>query len=206
MTPPTTLDAMWRAFRALVRAEMAETRYHGLYDYVVTDASDTTVSARPVDASLGLPPVARIVTAGGLVGATARATSGARCVLAFLDGTPTKPIIISLDGPNERTAIDVTDRLTLADGGSGDGVIRQSDTVCLGYFLVDPTTNIIYRSPPELGPLLTVYVPWWKVTAAADVIWCASNPATPTVPPPPGTPGTAWNAAHISASSLVRCG
>jgi hypothetical protein len=204
MSDPTAADRLLRAFRVLTASTLPEERFHGLYEYVVTGSSEGTVDARPADPSMGLPDLGDVPILPSAAGELVTAEVDSMCAIMFLDGKPTKPRCVSIEGPADTTRIYAGDMYLGAS--SSLGVARETDPICLGYFCADTTTNTIYRSPPELGPLLTVYVPWWKVTAVADVYWCvATNPATPTVPPPPGTPGTPLLGIISDGSSRVRC-
>ena len=59
MSAPTTLDRMWAAFRLLVRAELHELGYLGMYTYVVRGSTMGYVDAEPASQTLGLPSVTR---------------------------------------------------------------------------------------------------------------------------------------------------
>lgn len=204
MSDPTAADRLLRAFRVLTASALPEERFHGLYEYVVTGSSEGTVDARPADPSMGLPDLGDVPILPSAAGEFVTAEVDSMCAIMFLDGKPTKPRCVSIEGPADTTRIYAGDMYLGAS--SSLGVARETDPICLGYFCADTTTNTIYRSPPELGPLLTVYVPWWKVTSVADVYWCvAKNQATPTVPPPPGTPGTPLLGIVNDGSSRVRC-
>jgi hypothetical protein len=204
MSDPTAADRLLRAFRVLTASALPEERFHGLYEYVVTGSSEGTVDARPADPSMGLPDLGDVPILPSAAGEFVTAETDSMCAIMFLDGKPTRPRCVSIEGPADTTRIYAGDMYLGAS--SSLGVARETDPICLGYFCADTTTNTIYRSPPELGPLLTVYLPWWKVTSVADVQWCtATNPATPTVPPPPGTPGTPLLGIISDGSSRVRC-
>lgn len=204
MSEPTAADRLLRALRVLIPSTMPEARFHGLYEYIVTGSSEGTVDARPADPSMGLPDLGDVPILPSPMGELVTANTGSACAIMFLDGKPTKPRCVSIEGPSDIVRAYADDMYLGAS--SSLGVARETDPVCLGYFCADTTNNTIYRSPPELGPLLTVYVPWQKVASVADVYWCvATNPATPTVPPPPGTPGTAVMGIVNDGSSRVRC-
>jgi hypothetical protein len=95
MTNPDTDDRLMAAIRALIRAEMAETRYLGRYDYTIVAATFTTASATPTDASSGMPAVANAPLLS-LQGLTNEPTPGTACIVDFLDGNPAKPVVTSL--------------------------------------------------------------------------------------------------------------
>lgn len=203
MSDPTAADRLLRAFRVLTASALPE-RFHGLYEYVVTGSSEGTVDARPADPSMGLPDLGDVPILPSAAGEFVTAEVDSMCAIMFLDGKPTKPRCVSIEGPADTTRIYAGDMYLGAS--SSLGVARETDPICLGYFVKDTTTNTIYRSPPELGPLLTVYTQWWKVTSVSDVYWCvATNPATPPAPPPPGTPGTPLLGIVNDGSSRVRC-
>jgi len=199
------------AFRAIFEGLDPDRPFRGQSEYRVTSRSGDRVGLEPVRVSTGMPELSRVVARPGLPGCKGGAAVGSRVLVAFADSSPARPYVCGYEDADgsgfvpTTLVLDASSSIKLGDGAT-KGVARDGDDVCLGYFCGDPTTNIIYRSPPELGPLLTVYLPWWKVTAVADVQWCtATNPATPTVPPPPGTPGTALMGIINEASSLVKC-
>jgi len=199
------------AFRAIFEGLAPDRPFRGQSEYRVTSRSGDRVGLEPVRVSTGMPDLSRVVARPGLPGCKGGAAVGSRVLVAFADSSPARPYVCGYEDADgsgfvpTTLVLDASSSIKLGDGAT-KGVARDGDDICLGYFCGDPTTNIIYRSPPELGPLLTVYLPWWKVTAVADVQWCtATNPATPTVPPPPGTPGTALMGIINEASSLVKC-
>lgn len=178
--------------------------YRTTWEYRVTGRSGKRLDVEPVRASTGMPALTRVSVRPGLAGCDADVPTGQRVALVFLDADPSRPVVVSFEPADGQNFVPPVMRL--AEGTAGQGVIRKSDEILLGYFCKDPSTNIIYQSPASLGPLATIYVPWWKVTSAADVTWClATNPASP-FPPPPGTPGTPLAAYHTTSSAKVRCG
>lgn len=200
-----------QAFGAILEALDPDRKFRGQAEYRVTSRSGDRVALEPVRVSTGMPNLARVVARPGLPGCKGGAAIGSRVLVAFADSSPARPYVCGYEDADgagfvpTTLVLDASSSIKLGDGAT-KGVARDGDDICLGYFVKDTTTNTIYRSPPELGPLLTVYTPWWKVTSVADVSWCtATNPATPTVPPPPGTPGTALMGIINEASSLVKC-
>lgn len=200
-----------QGFRAIVDQLDPDRAFRGQSEYRVTSRSGDRVGLEPVRVSTGMPELTRVVARPGLPGCKGGAAIGSRVLVAFADSSPARPYVCGYEDADgsgfvpTTLVLDASSSIKLGDGAT-KGVARDGDDVCLGYFCKDSTTNTIYRSPPELGPLLTVYTQWQKVSAVADVYWCtATNPATPTVPPPPGTPGTALTGTIIEASSLVKC-
>lgn len=101
MTPPTTLDRLWRAFRDLVRAELAEVRYLGIYEYVITASSSGYIDARPADPGLHLPALSRVPLLPSVLAVAATGTVGSTCAIAFLDGSPGRPVCVSLSAVDD---------------------------------------------------------------------------------------------------------
>lgn len=194
MSDPTILDRMWASFRALVRAELAELGYLGAYAYEVRGSSLGFVDVEPATTTAGLPSLLRVPVMPGLLAETVTAASGAQAVVMFIGGDPTRPVCVSVSEVTEARI-----------AGGTPAVARVDDTICLGYFLWDSVLRILYRSPPELGPLLTVYVPWGTFGSGTDLSATFLPVPTPTVPPPPGTPGTAWTGIVTTGSSIVGC-
>ena len=199
------------AFRAIFESCDPDRPFRGQSEYRVVSRSGDRVVLEPVRVSTGMPDLSRVVARPGLPGCKGGAAVGSRVLVAFADSSPARPYVCGYEDADgsgfvpTTLVLDASSSIKLGDGAT-KGVVRDGDDICLGYFVKETTNNTIYRSPPELGPLLTVYTPWWKVTAVADVHWCtATNPATPTIPPPPGTPGTALMGINIEASSLVKC-
>lgn len=194
MTPVSPLDRMWQAFRTLVRGELAELRFLGAYRYVVRGSSIGFVDVEPASQTLGLPSLGRVPVLPGVLGEQVTASSGASCVVVFLDGDPSLPRVVS---------VSAVDAAKVAAGTRG--IARLTDTIVLGYCLWDSITTTLYFSPAALGPTLTVYVPWAVFPAGTTLSLFLPNPSSP-IPPSPGTPGSAWSGQISSASTVVTCG
>lgn len=200
-----------QGFRAIIDQIDPDRAFRGQSEYRVTSRSGDRVGLEPVRVSTGMPELTRVVARPGLPGCKGGAAIGSRVLVGFADSSPARPYVCAYEDANgsgfvpTTLVLDASSSIKLGDGAT-KGVVRDGDDVCLGYFVKETTNNTIYRSPPELGPLLTVYTQWQKVTSVGDVYWCAAvNPASPTVPPPPGTPGTALMGIAVEASSLVKC-
>ena len=105
-------------------------------------------------------------------------------MISFIEADPSRPVVTGYEDAAgsgfvpTTLVIDASSSIKIGADAT-KGAARDGDDICLGYFVKETTNNTIYRSPPELGPLLTVYTQWQKVSAVADVYWCtATNPAT----------------------------
>lgn len=100
LIPPTTLDRILGYLRMLVRAEIPRLNFLGLYEYAVqspgpTTLQDGTVSTyevAPTDPTISLPGSKGIPLR--LSCSTATLQQGSLVVLAFLNGDPSKPVLI----------------------------------------------------------------------------------------------------------------
>lgn len=92
--PPTTLDRIMAYVRMLVRAELPRLSFLGVYEYVVqgVGAGGATYDIVPTDNTISLPGSKGVPLR--LSCATATLTQGSLVVLAFLNGDPSKPVLI----------------------------------------------------------------------------------------------------------------
>ena len=97
----TADDRLLEWFRELVRSVFPRMQYVGVFDYVITgvngEAPSFTCDVRPNDSGLGLPQLNAVATVASLSSMTATPSSGMACMVAFLDGNPTKPRIIGIE-------------------------------------------------------------------------------------------------------------
>ena len=98
---PTLDDRLLEWFRELVRSVFPRLQYIGVFDYVITgvngEAPSFTCDCAPNDADLGLPPLNAVVTVASISSMTATPSTGMACMVAFLDGNPTKPRIVGIE-------------------------------------------------------------------------------------------------------------
>jgi hypothetical protein len=92
------IDRLLASIRAIIRAEFSNYRFNGIYEYSIDSTDGTTVDASPVDTSIGLPHIAKVVLASDNIGSTSVPTVGKLCRVMFLNGSPTRPICVGCDG------------------------------------------------------------------------------------------------------------
>ena len=127
MSEPTAADRLLRALRVLIPSTMPEARFHGLYEYIVTGSSEGTVDARPADPSMGLPDLGDVPILPSPMGELVTANTGSACAIMFLDGKPTKPRCVSIEGPSDIVRAYADDMYLGAS--SSLGVARETDPV-----------------------------------------------------------------------------
>ena len=112
---PTTDDRVLAALRALLRAEFPQLTYLGVYEYVVHSTDGSTVDCIATDASVPLPSLAGVPIRSDVIGATVKPRVGGRCLIAFVNADPSRPIVVSSDPPPQLVEIgESTDFVALA--------------------------------------------------------------------------------------------
>lgn len=95
------IDRILDAIRAIVREEFPRARFSGLYQYGIKAVSgsppNVLIDCSPVDQTIGLPELVGLPMQPGISGITSIPSVGLGCVVAFLDGSPTKPIVLGVD-------------------------------------------------------------------------------------------------------------
>lgn len=92
-------DRALGAFLSLVRAELRHTDYHRILEYKINStASGGYVDIVPMRTKMGLPNLSNIPLRPGVPGGGGVPATGSSCLVAFLDGEPTRPVIVAYDG------------------------------------------------------------------------------------------------------------
>lgn len=99
-------DRLTQALASVVSAFTSHTRYFAIYEYEVAEADETKVSARPTDKTLGLPECTDVPMVSATSGFKAKLTPGVKVLLAFVNGSPSRPVIVSSDA--SKPALEVT--------------------------------------------------------------------------------------------------
>lgn len=98
---PPPSDRLLATIRAIIRAEDPVRSFRGIYEYTVQATNGTTVDCDATDTTISLPlhlakvPIRTSVT-GEAVNLPATVV-GLRCLVAFVNADPTRPVIIGLD-------------------------------------------------------------------------------------------------------------
>lgn len=135
-------DRLAGAVRALVRWFTRETAYHRLVEYRVVKVSSGLLDLRPVRASTGAPALVAVPMVHGVPGTSAEPQTGSTCLVVFVDGDPTRPMVVAYEGPTGAAyRPDVlsilADELTLGDSEMGVAnpagrFVRYGDSVTFG--------------------------------------------------------------------------
>jgi len=142
------LDRLMANIRRIVRSEFPNYTYQGIYEYSIQSVSDSLVDADPVDTSIGLPSIAKMPMRSSVLGEAVKPTVGNLCLVMFVNGVPSRPIVISCSGPNEEIEINATSTASIASsasivtiGGSGPPCARLGDTLLAGGMFAGTITS-----------------------------------------------------------------
>jgi hypothetical protein len=91
-------DRLLGPFRRLVRAAMRPTDYYRLAEYKVSKVDTGYLDIRPMRTGVGLPELTNVPTRAGVPGGGGDPVVGSSVLVAFADGVPTRPMIVSYDG------------------------------------------------------------------------------------------------------------
>jgi hypothetical protein len=153
----SSLDRFSRAMRSLIFAESPSAAFAGLSEYSVTAATGGTVNAEPTDPTLGLPPLTQLLLEPSVLGESATPAPGTLCLVQFVNGSPSRPEVVSVGPTVAAAAIDATGTLLIGTrasavnvGAAQAPVARENDTVAV--YLPDGT-EIVIAGTCSLGPV-----------------------------------------------------
>lgn len=143
-------DRLGRALRSFIRQQLARLFTYGMYEYSVTTSDGTTADMTPIDTTIPLPGLTGIPLR--LCGMTAKPAAGQKVILAFLNGDPTRPIVLSNDPKPTNAAVDASSALALGGSASTVSVGNGSATTTINGATVSlaggvsPSGQLTYAS------------------------------------------------------------
>jgi len=97
-------------------------KYRGTYEYRVVTLAGDRLNLQPVRVSTGMPDLARVPVSPGVAGAKSTLVPGARVLVAFVDATPARPMVVGHEDASGEgflplvAELDATTFVKLADG------------------------------------------------------------------------------------------
>ncbi len=114
----------------LVRSFVADLGYAKVWSYTVTEATDTTFTGRALSPNCPQPDLPKIPNMPGVPGTLLQPAVGSVVAVAFLDGDPAKPRVVSWDA---------TVPVSVGLAGGGAAVHRVGDAGTAGTVRVAPS-------------------------------------------------------------------
>lgn len=162
---PINVDRLLYLFRRLVRLQDPRQTFRGIYEFVVVNvASDgTTIDGTLMDATVPLPGITKIALRLPIM--TATLTVGSRCLVTFINGDPTRGIVISGDPIPVKASLDASTEVDIGASaaivnlaGGGPAVGRVGDTISISpaqFAAAVPVSsgNPVTISAPMLGKI-----------------------------------------------------
>ncbi|GAC1536306.1 MAG: hypothetical protein NVS3B10_00090 [Polyangiales bacterium] len=174
---PSTSDRLLRALRELIRAQFPRLTYLGVWEYAVQASPGAggtgTVDAAPVDPSISLPGITGLQLRPSVLGENVVPVVGSVCLVAFVNGDPTRPVVVGGDYANAPSSAQLM--------GGGPAVSRVGDTVTSYLVLGGP-------SSPQPGATIGSY----QTNALALAAIASLNAATAGSAQPTPTQFNAW--------------
>ena len=132
------LDAFRRIFDQIDPAR----KYRGVWEYRVVLLAGTRLDLQPVRVSTGLPELRRVPMAPGVAGAKSTLVPGARVLVAFVDASPARPVVIGFedsDGEGFTPVLTEIDATTFVKLGAGIKPVIAAGDLAGGIWPTVPT-------------------------------------------------------------------
>lgn len=160
---PNLFDRLLGALKLLIRGEIAELVFLGVYEYTVVTITpaDTPmgqsclVDGAPTDPTVTLPPISLAPVCPGLLAEAVVGTVGQLCRVRFVNGSPARPEVIGFIG-----GVDASGALF----GTGSPAARVNDVISCafppimqisGVLGVVPFVGVLTITQPAVGVIST---------------------------------------------------
>lgn len=103
----STLDRFRGALATFIREQFPFLTFAGAYEYVVVSQAGQTLSLAATDPTLGLPALGGKVPIRMAAGIQPTLPPGSKCIVQFVNGRPSRPIVIAADEQVTPTKVQV---------------------------------------------------------------------------------------------------
>lgn len=128
-------DRLFGALKKIIERVTASFSYFGRFEYRVESANGTHLDIRPARSALGMPKFVAVPMRTGSPGASGTPAIGSSCEVMFLDGDPSRPVVVGFDGAGADGFTPTASQLTSSgDVGLGDAqgrVLRSGDKISI---------------------------------------------------------------------------
>lgn len=119
------------AWTKLLDALDPQRRFRGVHEYRIVNQTGERLNLQPIRSRAELPDLARVPVRMGVPGVRANHTPGGAVLVAFLEGDPTRPVVVGFDAPDSPGWMPLQIEL---GGPTPLGVARVTDPVVAGPF------------------------------------------------------------------------
>lgn len=131
MGPQT--DRLIEDVRAIIRDEVEDLTFMGVYEYAVQATDGVTMDANPTSTSIPLPPLRKVPLRSGIVGASVKPGLGTLLAVSFLNGDPTRAIVLGGYDGGRAQAVELFVSATANPVSlSSKAVVCYGDTLTVG--------------------------------------------------------------------------
>lgn len=96
-TGPATTERQLTAFRRLLEQLDPDRNFRSVYEYRVVTQEAERLNLQPVRVSIGMPDLARVPVRPGVPGGKATHALGSRVLVAFVDASPARPVVLGFE-------------------------------------------------------------------------------------------------------------
>lgn len=152
----TREERLQEQMRAIIQDERSRADYGRIVEYIISSASSMSISCDPVDQSQGWPSLQNVPLKAGIMGETVTPTSGAKCLIMFMNSDPTLYRCIACEGIAVTTSLSTSGDFDVVTGGLFN-ICGASDFVALAGKVLTQLQNIktyndAHTHPTPWGP------------------------------------------------------
>lgn len=155
--------------RKIIREEVAKLSYLGTWEYTTVAVNgDGTVNASTTDGNAPLPSLNNLSIQADAAGSLGTPTPGNKCYVRFINGDPSRPIVVGNAPLCQTATVDATDTVEIGPsvsnavelGGGNAPVAREGDSVTV-YFPIVPTpvVGMVIAEPGTFSGTITFPLP-----------------------------------------------
>ncbi len=143
------LGRLTRVLRAIVRKLTAHTVYHAIYEYSVAAQSGDRLDLLP--ARPGLPALSQVPVRYGFPGARVTHAIGGSVLVAFVDGDPTRPVVIGHTAPDGAAADPSSIQICNTSESPYSAGEEEGRAIRWGDAFLDPVSGPVVLAPAVSG-------------------------------------------------------
>lgn len=150
-TAPSSFDRLLQSIRSIVRAELPTLTFSGIYEYSIQSSNGNTVNCDPIDTTIPLPSLPNVELRPSILGESVSSPPRAsRCLVAFVNSDPTRPVILSIDTPPSSAAITAGSQVATDHVATIEGTALLIYNVLVSFFAAFGATSFPTLASPAI--------------------------------------------------------